>query len=277
MGKVFIFTREIQKAIKMMRINMAQKIKDSLKMNLITFRSLVVKIILLSFSINSYGQEGTSYSKGKIKHRISAGPVISIFKNDPHYSIDTKAKAGANVAYKAEILLGRKTNIIVGLEYMGQGLKFHGYYADSGHTYLYDGSFSYLHEIRYNEIHAPLGLKLALNNEKESPVTPYLFGGIGARCIFGSYVVISSDSTETTPYDGKGTVDFEHQRIYKKLNGFYYGGIGIQKNARSSAKAMFLELTFKRGFSRIHYTGYKNSNNVYFRDNNLAITVGLRF
>jgi hypothetical protein len=243
--------------------------------NLFVLRASVVNLILM-LSASSFAQEGTSYSKGKVKHRLSAGPVFTIYKNDPHYTINTKAKVSANVSYKAEILLGRHTNVLIGLEYIGHSLSFNGYYADSGYTYIYDGTFSYAHEIRYNEIQAPLGLKLAFNNEKENPVTPYLFGGIGARYIFGSYVVISSDSTDYTPYDGKGTVDFEHQRIYKNLNGFYYGGIGIQKNYRSSAKALFIEVTFKRGYSRIHYDGYQNSNNIYFRDNNFALTLGLR-
>jgi hypothetical protein len=224
----------------------------------------------------AYSQEGSSYGRVKIKHRVSVGPVLSLYKNDPHYTVNTKGKLGANVAYKIEIPIARHTNLLFGLEYMSHSLTFHGYYADTGHTYIYDQTYSYAHEIRYNEAQMPLGLKLAFNNEKEFAVTPYLFGGIGARYIFSSYIVISSDSTKTTPYDGKGTIDFEHQRIYKNLNGFYYGGVGIQKNYRTSGRALFVELTFKRGYSRVHYSGFQNSNKVYFRDNNFALTFGFR-
>ncbi|MCE3278887.1 MAG: hypothetical protein K0S44_1078 [Bacteroidetes bacterium] len=230
--------------------------------------------ILLFLSLSSYSQEGRKYSR--LKHRISVGPVITLIKNDPHFTRDTKAKAGFNAAYKAEILLGRKTNVLVGLEYMSQGLTFKGYYKANGYTYLYDETFSYTHEIRYNEVQVPIGLKLAFNSEKDRPSTAYLFGGIGFRYIFSSYIVIASDSTNTTPYDGKGTIEFEHQRVAKGLNGYYQGGLGIQKNYRSTSKALFLELTFKRTFSRIHYSGSKNSNNINFRDNNVAITIGLR-
>jgi hypothetical protein len=244
--------------------------------NFTVFEKYVLTALVLFIAFAAYSQQSSSYSRGKIKHRISAGPVFTIYKNDPHYTINTKAKGGATVAYNAEILLGRRTNVLAGLAYMSQGLKFKGYYADTGFTYLYDQSFSYEHEIRYSEIQAPLGLKLAFNYEQETAVTPYLFGGIGARYIYKSYIVISSDSSGTTPYDGKGTVDFEHQRIHKNVNGFYYGGFGIQKNYRSSARSIFFEITFKRGFSRIHYTGYQNSNKIYFRDNNLAFTLGFR-
>jgi hypothetical protein len=244
-----------------------------LSVRLCVLRASVVKLMIL-LPLLSFSQEGRKVSK--LKHRISAGPVISLFKNDPHFTINTKAKAGANVCYKTEILLGRKTNVLLGLEYMSQGLTFNGYYADTGFTYLYDETFAYKHELRYNEVQLPIGLKLAFNSDKESAYTGYLFGGIGFRYIFSSYIVISSDSTETTPYDGKGTIGFEHELVTKGFNAFYQGGLGIQKNYRSTAKAVFLEITFKRGFSRIHYSGNNNSNNINFRDNNLAITFGLR-
>jgi hypothetical protein len=231
-------------------------------------------IIFLLLPFSSHSQEG--HKASRLKHRVSAGAVISIFKNDPHFTVNTKAKAGANIAYKTEILLGRKTNLLLGLEYMSQGLTFNGYYADTGYTYLFDESFAYTHEIRYNEVQLPIALKLALNKEKDSPATAYLFGGIGFRYIFSSYVVIASDSTETTPYDGKGTIGFEHEKVAKGFNALYHLGFGAQKNFRATGKAVFFELTFKRGISRIHYTGYQNSNNINFRDNNLAITVGFR-
>lgn len=224
-----------------------------------------------------FAQDGEPYRKGKVKHRVSFGPVISMYKNDPHFSKNTKAKFGANVAYKAELLLGRKTNLMVGLEYMSQGLKFNGYYTDTGYTYLYDETFAYTHEIRYNEAQVPIGLKLAFNSEKEHPFTGYLFGGIGFRYIFNSYFVIASDSLGTTPYDGKGNLDFEHQLVTKSLNGFYHGGLGIQKNYRNSGRAFFLEATYKYALSRLHYAGFKNSNNINIKEGNLAITVGLRF
>jgi hypothetical protein len=207
---------------------------------------------------------------------MSAGAVFTLYKNDPHFSTGTKAKLGGNVAYKAELLLGRKTNFLCGLEYLSQGLTFHGYYEKPGYTYLYDESFAYTHEIKYNEVQLPIGLKLAFNSDKESAATPYLFGGIGFRYIFNSYVVIINDSTETTPFDGKGSIGFEHELLFPKFNAFYHGGMGVQKNYRASSKVIFFEITFKRGFSRIHYPGNDGSNNINFRDNNIAVTLGLR-
>jgi hypothetical protein len=239
--------------------------------------SVVKLILLLLLSFPSYSQQVESRKPSILRHRISVGPVFSFYKNDPHFAVNTKSKIGANVAYKTEILLGRRTNVLLGLEYMSQGLKFNGYYADTGYTYLFDETFAYTHELRYNELQLPVGLKLALNSEKEYAATPYLIGGVGARYIFNSYITISSDSTETSPYDGKGSIGFEHELFAKGLNAFFFGGIGIQKNYRSTAKAIFFELTFKRGFSRIHYEGYQKSNNINIRDRNLAITLGLRF
>ena len=237
-------------------------------------KSFLLLLLLLPFL--SAAQDGQPYRKGKVKHRISVGPVLSFYKNDPHFAVNTKAKAGANVSYKSEILLGRKTNLLLGLEYMSQGLKFNGYYVDSGYTYLFDQTFAYTHELRYNEIQLPVAFKLALNREKDSRATAYIFGGVGFRYIFGSYTVITSDSLETAPYDGKGTIGFEHQLLTKNFNAFFHAGFGVQKNFRSTAKAVFFEMTYKYGISRLHYEGYKNSNNINIKESNLAITVGLR-
>jgi hypothetical protein len=179
--------------------------------------------LFLFLPLSSFSQEIKSNKPSILRHRISAGPVISFYKIDPHYAINEKGKTGANISYKTEILLGRRTNVLLGLEYMSQGLKFNGYYADTGYTYFFDESFAYTHEIRYNEVQVPIGLKLALNSDKESPVTPYLFGGVGARYIFNSYVVISSDSTNVSPYDGKSDIGFEHELIAKSLNAFFLG------------------------------------------------------
>lgn len=235
-----------------------------------------ILIVFLLLPILVLAQDGQPYRKGKVKYRLSAGPVISMYKNHPYHTIETKAKAGFNAAAKAEILLGRKTNLITGLEYMSQGLKFKGYYVDTGYTYVFDETFTYTHEIRYSEMQLPIGLKLTFNKEKESNVSPYLFGGIGFKYIFKSYIVVSSDSTNVTPYDGKGTVGFEHGLISKSFNAFYHGGLGVQKNFRNSGRALFLELTFKYSLSRIHYSGYRNSNNLNIAERNLAITVGYR-
>ena len=233
-------------------------------------------LLLLLLPLLSFSQDGRAYRKGRVKHRISAGPVISFYKNDPHFTANTKAKAGANVAYKSEILLGRKTNLLLGLEYMSQGLTFNGYYTDTGYTYLYDKTFAYTHELRYNELQLPIAFKLALNAEKDSRATAYVFGGVGFRYIFGSYTVIASDSVEVSPYDGKGDIGFEHELLIKNFNAYFHAGFGIQKNFRETAKAVFFEVTYKYGISRLHYPGFQNSNNINIKESNLAITVGLR-
>lgn len=244
-------------------------------MNLsVSLRCLCFSVLILFFSLCTYSQTGRK--DAKLHHRFSVGPVISLFKNDPHFTTGTKAKAGFNACYKAELVIARKTNLMAGLEYMSQGLKFNGYYEKPGYTYLYDKSFSYTHELRYSELQLPIGLKLAFNSDKEFKVTPYLFGGIGFRYLLNSYAVISSDSTETTPFDGKGKISFEHELFIKGFNAFYQGGLGVAKNNMTKSRSVFLEITFKRGFSRIHYPGNEDSNNINFRDNNFAITFGLR-
>lgn len=235
-----------------------------------------ILFFLFIFSASSFAQQTFDFAPGRYKHRISFGPVISFYKNHPKHTVDTKAKMGLNVAYKCEIFMGRRTNFMAGLEYMTQGLQFRGYYKTDGFTYLFDETFPYTHEIRFNEIQLPIGLKLALNKEKDKPFTAYLVGGIGARYIFSSYNVITNDSTEVSPYDGKGSIGFEHQWVAKGFNVFFHGGFGVQRNYRETGKAVFFELTYKLGISRLHYSGYQNSNDLNIGNNNLAVTVGFR-
>ena len=239
-------------------------------------KHIYILIIFISAFSNSFAQDGEPYRKWKVKHRISFSPIKSFYTNHPQHTINTKAKTGFDFAYKAELLLGRRTNFILGLDYFNYGLKFNGYYAKPGFTYLYDKSFAYTHEIRIQEVQMPLALKVAFNAEQSHFVTPYFIGGIGARYIIGSYTTISNDSTEITVYDAKDNIDYEHQRITKNLNGFYHVGLGIQRNYRNSGRAIFFEMSFQRGFSRFHYDGDAGSNDLNIRGNHLLFTFGFR-
>ena len=217
------------------------------------------------------------YRMGKIKHRISAGDLVSYYKNNPLHTINTKAKPGFCLSYKSEILLGKKTNLLIGMEYFNQGLSFDGYYSAPGHTYLFDKTFSYKHELRIQELQLPLAVKISFNQEKTHFYSPYLFLGVGARYIFNSYAIITNDSTGNTVYDDKAKVDFQYQFVAKGLNAFFHGGLGLQTNFRKSGGAAFFEITYKYGISRLHYTGYQNSNDLYIKDAHLAFMVGFRF
>src|SRR4051812_25405662 len=73
---------------------------------------LLFFILCSTFTQAQYDQP---YRKGRVKHRIGGGAVISIYKNDPHFAVNTKAKAGYAISYKSEIILGHKTNLLIGL------------------------------------------------------------------------------------------------------------------------------------------------------------------
>jgi hypothetical protein len=236
----------------------------------------VVILLLLLISMQSAAQQKFNYSQFSLKHRLTFGPVFSKFNNHPKMTTDTKAKLGFNVAYKAELFLGRRTNLTGGLEYISQGFTFRGYYEKYGHTYLFDETFPYTHEVRFNELQLPVGLKLALNSEKEHAWTPFLFGHIAPRYIMNSYFVITNDSTGTSPYDGKGNLGFQYQFLARGFNFSYGLGIGIQKNFRTTGRAFIIEFCYRRGYSRLHYEGFEESNDLNIKDSSLGITIGMR-
>lgn len=232
--------------------------------------------MLILIPMLSVSQDGVPYSKGKVKHRLSVGGIKSFYQNHPQHTINTKAKFGFTAAYKAELLLGRRANLLIGLEYQNTGLTFQGYYKKPGYTYLFDETFPYTHELRIQEADLPISLKLSFNSEKEHPVSSYFIGGVGARYIFSSYTVITNDSTDTSPYDGKDNIDFENQLITKGLNAYFHVGLGLQYNFRNSARALFFELNYKYGISRFHYDGNENSNDLNIRDRHLVFSFGIR-
>lgn len=252
------------------------------KNKLLLFKILAMKALFFSlflfFSFSVFAQQDASnYRIRKVHHRVSAGPALSFYKNNPLHTINTKAKSGFNAAYKCEIKLGRKTNFLAGLEYMSQGLKFNGYYSAPNHTYLFDKTFSYTHEIRFQEIQLPLAFKVALKQEKDNLLSPYVFLGPGFKYITKSTAFILSDSTELTVSDGKTDLTFENHLIDKHFNSFLHAGLGIQKNFHETGKAMFIEFTYKYNISRLHYVGNQNTNNLNIRNNSLSICIGLRF
>lgn len=225
-----------------------------------------------------HAQVKSPYRQYRVTHRLGGGAVVSFYKNNSFHTINTKAKPGFCISYKAEIFMGRKTNLLGGLEYFSHGLSFNGYYSAPGHTYLFDKTFSYKHELRIQEIQLPIGVKVAFNTEKDKLYTPYFFGGVGARYIVGSYALITNDSSGAAVYDDKAKIDFQYQwQWIKGLNTFFHGGLGLQANFRKSGGAAFFEITYKYGISRLHYSGYQNSNNLYIKDSHLAFSVGFRF
>jgi hypothetical protein len=255
-------------------------------------QTLTKFILIIICTVSTAMAQNVEYRKGKVKNRISIAPIASIYKNHPQLTTGTKANAGFCGSYKSEILLGRRSSLLMGLDYFSQGFTFHGYYVAPGYTYLFDKTYAYTHEVSVHELQLPVAMKRAFNNEKDNKYTPYYFVGAGLRYILNSYYVISNDSTETVVYDGKGNMDFEYQvftqmantlfggkgkSITRKLNSFIYGGLGMQYNLRGSGKALYFELSYKYGISRLHYTGYNNSNNLNIKDSHLLFNFGLRF
>lgn len=235
-----------------------------------------ILFFILAIALNLNAQDGQPYRRFKVKHRLSVAPVKSFYKNHPKHTSGTKAQVGFLASYKSEILLGRKTNLLVGLDYFNYGLTFKGYYKAANYTYLFDETYAYTHEIRIKEVQLPFMLKICFNSEKEHFYTPYFLGGIGARYVFGAYTVISNDSTGLTVYDAKDNIDFENQRLRKGLNAFYQGGLGLQYNFRDSGRAIFFEFTYRYGISRLHYDGNDKTNDLDIKDNHLVFAIGMR-
>lgn len=258
----------------------------------VTTLAKVIVLLYLSMVNMLFAQTSGENHRLKTKQRFSIAPSAGIYKNHPQLTTATKGKTGFCASFKEEVIIGRRRSFLIGLDYFSQGFTFRGYYSAPGHTYLYDKSFAYTHDIAVHELHIPILIKNALNNEKNSKYTPYYMAGGGFRYILNSYYVITNDSTDDVLYEGKGNINFEYSvysqaanslfnghgtSITKKMNAFIIAGFGFQRNIRDTGKSIFFELTYKYGISRLHYTGDSNSNNLNIKDSFLLFNFGVRF
>lgn len=244
-----------------------------------TFKKRIYCVVFYLMTISSciHAQKESLYSRTIMKHRISIGPVFSFYKIEPNFAIEVKSRIGINIAYKGEFFLGRRTNVLIGVEYLNEGVTFKSYYEAPGYTYLFDKSFAYFHDVRLQRVNLPVSLKLSFNSEKSNTLSTYGLLGAGATYLCKSTTYIESDSTKNSVYEGKTNVRFENYRISKKLSGFYLLGLGAQRNNKINGRALFLELTYNHGLSRLHYEGHEYSNKLEIKNALLAFTFGVRF
>jgi len=239
------------------------------------FVKMTTCVMLLLFVSLAHSQNSPDKQKIKIKHRMSFSPLASFYKNDPHFTTNTKSKVGFCVSYKAEFISGRRMNYTAGIEYVNQHLTFHGYFVAPGHTYIFDKTFAYQHDVQVQELQIPIGVKIALASETSYDYTPYFTGGMQFRYLLKSYTVITDDSTKTSVYDGnQPSITFESNIPSPKINACVYAGMGLQRNYRGTGRAIFFEITFNKGFSRFQYSGHNNSNNIAISNSFLAFTFG---
>jgi len=199
------------------------------------------------------------------------------FINDPHLTIHTKAGLGFSVSYKAELISEKKLNYTFGVDLVHQEFTFNGYYAAPGYTYVFNKTFPYTHNVQLQELQIPIGFKESLASENSYDYTPYITGGMAIRFLLQTYTVITNDSTNIAVFDSKKTsVNFASGIPTPYINSCLYGGFGFQRNYRHTNRALFFEITFKYGFSQLHYYGYNNSNNLNITNNSLAFTFGVK-
>lgn len=231
---------------------------------------LIAKFYL--FNLFSFSQE----NKQKIRMRIYAGPLVNRYSNHPYYTNNTRALYAFSIGTKAEIKFIGNSSILSGIEYVNHGVRFNSYYFAPGHSKIFDKNLAYSHRFRIHEAQMPFIFKNSLTDESKVSLSPYLLGGFGFRYIFLSTTNISYDKTGQVLYEGKSKTEFEHHLITPHLNAILLGGIGLQKNIRTSGSGLFAEMIFKYMISRFVYTGNGSSNNHPIKDISFFISMGYK-
>jgi hypothetical protein len=239
------------------------------------FISKISCCLLLFVSISAFSQKDNKH-KIKIKHLVSFAPILSLYKSDPHFTTDTKGKAGYCISYKTEFVTGKKLNYVAGLDFVDQRFSFKGYFAAPMHTYIYDKTFAYTHSLNIQEIQVPLGIRFSFFEKPVNNYVPYFTGGIKFRYLLKTTTIIRDDSTKTNVYTGTkpSSISFESNIPSAKINSCFQAGFGIQRNYEELNSAMFFEITFNYGISRFQYVGNTNSNNLGIRNAFVAFAFG---
>src|SRR3954470_17039558 len=149
-------------------------------------------LLFFACSANCFAQgQGYYFRFPPVHHRFSVGTTYSFFSKDPHVIKNIRPLIGYTGSYSAEIEILDNASLLVGLTYTNLAVQFNSYFAAPGHTYVFDGSFAYVHRLRYQSVQLPIGLKFNLLSEADNSFTPYFLLGIGFNYILSAKTTIT--------------------------------------------------------------------------------------
>jgi hypothetical protein len=246
----------------------------------------LIFFILLLFALPSTAQDKPSGGEiemdpkyATIRWRFSIMPILSFYDANTSYLESPKATQGLGLSAKAEFKLSPRstTKLIVGLEYLNEGMKFDSYYFAPGHSVLFDKNYNYTHKLHISQVYLPILFKQSFGDEDRKANTAYISGGWAFRYLMGTHYKISSKTDGNTIDQGFSPMTVEHKFITETGGSALVGGMGFEHKLAGMKRAVFFEMYYHYNLSRIHYIGNNHTNNIRFRNHSLTIGVGYEF
>lgn len=238
---------------------------------------LIVFTLLAVFTLQANPLSRSKKKKLQFKYRASFAPIISLYKNNADYTSSNSPRAGINLSLRLEPNWKGNFHVHLGFELNRYALDFDSYYFAQGYSVIYDRNFDFKHSLRYFDAQIPLLLKYSFPEEEENENTFYFIGGWSLRGIFFGRTTIQQISTGEILLNKKySSPTIEYPLLVSQLGGVLQFGFGAQRNILHSHRSVFVELLWKYPVSRIHYNGYKNSNNLYIKDSHVLVSLGVK-
>lgn len=247
--------------------------------------SLIIFALLLS-SFSGFSQDKPKGGDieidphyATVRIRCSLIPVVSFYTPNTDYMSNTQNTLGLGVSCKAEFKLtrGATLKLVVGAEYLNEGMRFDSYYFAPGYSVLYDKNFNFTHSLHISELYIPILFKQGLNDEDAKVNSVYLSGGWAFRYVIGTNYKVTEKDNGQVVQQGFSPMLVEHHFLVDNAGSALLGGLGMEHKFPGRKRSVFFESYFHFNLSRIHYAGNNNSNNVKFRNHCLSLGVGYEF
>jgi len=167
--------------------------------------------------------------------------------------------------------------ILFGADYMNEGMRFDSYYFPPGTIKLFDKNYNYTHQLHISEIYVPILFKQSFTDEDKKVNSVYISGGWAFRSMLGTNYKITSKADGQVVAKGFSKMLVEHHFLTDNSGSSLMAGMGMEHKLPGMKQSVFFETYFHYNLSRIRYIGKDNSNNIYFRNNSLTISVGYEF
>lgn len=213
----------------------------------------------------------------RIQTRIYTGPVIALYRNSDHYTVNSKSRFAINLGARFEYRLGAQATLGPALEYLTHGIRFNSYFFQPGQHALYDKSFPYTHTARLQELHVPFIFKYSLKRENDFPENAYGMVGFGYRYVFASRSSVVPAGGNGITWEDDIDARLEHSLFGGKIGAMVMTGAGAEKNFQVSKTSFYGELTYKFPLARWRYRTNGEAAAFYIKDSFITINVGYKF
>ena len=214
-----------------------------------------------------------------INWRCSLMPILSFYVPNTDYMGATQPTQGLGLSVRAEFKLTPNSTmkLLVGADYLNEGMKFDTYYFAPGYSVLYDKNFNFTHKLHISEIYVPVLFKQSFQDEDKRANTVYISGGWAFRYMLGTNYKITSKIDGAVVAKGFSPMRVEHHFITDFSGSALMAGFGYEHKLPGMKHCVFFESYFRYNLSRINYVGNNATNKVWFRNHSLTISVGYEF